>query len=622
MQNKELIIRLDKNTSERQGDKETSIIRKAYLLAEKDAKEKGTQKKLEQKARVAKKLFDLGFDNTTIATSIIKDLTKKTKTTTGIKEALGKEIEQITTDYNKIEEIEKNNFGKIENSQLSTVILASSTDLRTLFIKLAARIDALQNPSELTKKELAKKAEAALEIYAPICQKLGLYEIQGLLEDASLKTLDPKTYENIKKQLGKTREERNKEAEEAIKEFTELAKKEKKKVTVQGRAKNIYSINEKMKKQGKELKEITDLLGVRYICETVRECYEMLGVVHSEFKTTPNQFTDYIANPKKNGYRSIHTAVEWKGKPLEVQIRTWEMHYEGETGLASHWQYKEYTKDKFFDQKLTMAKQLVEWHKTSREEGNLTHNLKMGFGQNKIFTFTPKRQVIVLPEGSSPIDFAYAIHSDLGNKCQKAKVNGKTVPLSQKLENGDTIEITPGKHLEVKRPWLTIAKSHKAQAKIRQKLGIASPTKKETKENKQPLTSDKTVRIAKCCNPLPGDKIIGIRTTKRKISVHRKICHNAENTPKEKKVNVEWGLAEKDYLVGIKIKARESPGLLPTILKIIGTENTTINSTDTKINKNNLLQCKFNVKIKNMTQLENMIEKIRNLPTVYEADRE
>ncbi len=354
----------------------------------------------------------------------------------------------------------------------------------------------------------------------------------------------------------------------------------------------------------------------------MRECYEILGIAHSEYRTVPNQFTDYIANPKKNGYRSIHTAVEWNNQPLEIQIRTREMHYECETGLASHWQYKHYAKDDFFDKRLSWAKQLVEWHRTARDSRNLAHSLKMGFGQNKIFVFTPKQKVIVLPEGGSPIDFAFAIHSDLGVKCHKAKVNGKIVPLSHKLENADTVEIITSNQLQLKRAWLNLVKSSKAQAKIKQKLGIKSAKKVVLEKKDERLTSDKNIRIAKCCNPVPGDEIIGVRTTKRKISVHRAECGNALRILKERRMEVKWDLAEKDYIVGIKVLARDSPGLLPAILKIISGTKVSIISTDAKTNRNNILQSKFNIKIKNIEQLENIIKKISALPTVFETGRD
>jgi GTP pyrophosphokinase len=591
------------------GGKTDALIEKAYRLAEKEGKGR-----LLHALRVAESLSEMGFDNTTIAAGLVHDIKEKEE----IGKALGEELAGITKEYPKIEEIEKKNIGKISPNILSTVILATAKDLRTIFVRLAARLDVLQNQDPTP-----EEADTTISIYAPICQKLGLYEMQGLLEDNALKIKNPGLYRSIAKGLGKTREERKQEAEQAIDEFSNLMKKEEKQVSVQGRAKSIYSIYKKIEEQGKPFEEIYDILGIRIICDSIKECYEIVGIIHSEYKPVPNQFKDYIATPKKNGYRSIHTIIEWNQKPLEVQIRTWEMHYENETGLASHWQYKQYAKDKFFDTRLAWAKQLVEWHRDAQDKGSLAHSLKMHFDKNRIFVFTPKNEVVVLPENASPIDFAFAIHSDLGKKCQKAKVNGKIVPLSHHLENGDVVEIGPGKNVEVKRQWLTFAKSQKAQTKIKQVLGIKIPFKKTVEEKKHSTqTEDKNVRIAKCCNPVPGDEIVGIRTTKRKISVHRKNCKNAEKAGSSKKISVEWGLAGKDYIVGVRVRAKESPGLLPAILKAISGNKVAIESTDAKKTKNDILDCRFNLKIKNLEQLDKIIEKIRALPPVFNAERE
>ncbi len=337
----------------------------------------------------------------------------------------------------------------------------------------------------------------------------------------------------------------------------------------------------------------------------------------------PKQFSDYIANPKKNGYRSIHTAVVWNQQPLEVQIRTWEMHYESETGVGSHWQYKQYAKDRFFDKRLSWAKQVVEWHRNARDSVDLVHSLKMGFGKNNIFVFTPKHDVIVLPEDSTPIDFAFAIHSDLGQRCLKAKVNGNIVHLSHELDNADVVDIVPSKDIMVKRQWLSFAKSHKALTKIKQKLGIKVPKRKILSKKKAGiLTSDKNVRIAKCCNPVPGEEVVGVKTTKRKISVHRAGCGNIDRIASGKRIRIKWDLAEKDYVVGIRVKARDNPGLLPAILKIISGSKVAITSTDTKTTKGNILQCNFNVKIRNMRRLESIIGKINSLPNVFQVERE
>jgi len=620
------VVNLIESAGKRDSGESSRAIPKAFALAEEEFGRLGKQgqKNLEHSVRVAKTLFDLGFDNTTIAAGLVHDIEAKAGTPKEkVALKLGGEIEKIVTECAKIRQIEAKNLGTIGFETLSTVILATAGDIRAIFIKFATRLDTLQGNTGLSKKKLAERAAGALEIYAPLCQKLGLYEMEGLLEDYSLKINQPKTYNSISKLLGKSKAERKAELGKAIEEFSALVSKEKGNVSVQGRVKGIYSIQRKMETQGKSFDEICDLLGVRMVCDSIRECYELLGIVHSEYKIVPNRFADYIANPKKNGYRSIHTAIFWNGKPLEVQIRTREMHYENETGLASHWQYKRYASDRFFDKRLSWAKQLVEWHRSAQGTKNLAHSLRMGFGKNMIFVFTPKHQVVVLPEGATPIDFAFAIHSDLGHKCLKAKVNDKIVTLNHGLDNADKIEIITAKQPQTKRQWLSITKSRKAQGKIRQKLGIKVPKKKLLPEKgDQPIASDKNTRIAKCCNPVPGDEIVGVRTTKRKVSVHRAHCANTVRVPRDRKVEIKWGLAEKDYVVGIKVKAKDNPGLLPAILNIIGKNNVAISATDAKTTKNNILQCKFDVRIKNSRQLDEIIGKIALLPGVFEAIRE
>jgi len=304
---------------------------------------------------------------------------------------------------------------------------------------------------------------------------------------------------------------------------------------------------------------------------------------------------------------------------LEVQIRAWEMHYEDESGGAAHWQYKQYEKDKYFDKKLAWAKQLVEWHRKTK--GGLAPGLKMQLGQDNIFVFTPKKQAIVLPEHSTPVDFAFAVHSDLGMKCERAKVNGKIVPLHYELQNTDTVEIMISKKVQVKRHWLNFVKSPKAQAKIRQCLGIKIMGGVKKKPAMLTTTADETVRIAKCCNPLPGDEIIGFRTTKRKTTIHRKECENIKGASGSKLLQVEWDLAKKDYKVDIKVQAKDYAGLLPAILGAFESAKIAINSTNAKVSPNNIATCVFNVKINNIGQLENIIKKIGQLPAVLRVER-
>jgi GTP pyrophosphokinase len=607
----------------RQGNNGASLIEKAYALAERLLTAKDAEwgkKKLEHSLRAAAILSEFGFDEETVAATLLHDVTLfDCAPIERIESAIGKDVALILSEHSKMQQIEQKNFAKIDNGLLSQIILATAHDIRAIFVKIATRLDVLQNPAEFSKEQLNEYATVALNIYPPICHKLGLYDLKGLVEDAAFKALHPKEHQRIKQLVAKKREQRESELAEAIAEFNALMQKEKKDVTIEGRAKYFYAIYKKIVEQNRKFSDIFDLLGVRIICNSIKECYEVLGAVHSNYKLVPNKFSDYIANPKKNGYRSIHTVVQWNKMPLEVQIRTMEMHYEDESGVAAHWQYKQYEKDKYFDKKLAWARQLVEWHRKTK--GSLAPGLKMQLGQNKIFVFTPKKQVIVLPEHSTPVDFAFAVHSDLGMKCERAKVNGKIVPLHYELQNTDVVEIMPSKKVQVKRHWLNFVKSAKAQVKIRQCLGIKIKGRVKKKPAMLTTTADETVRIAKCCNPLPGDEIIGFRTTKRKTTIHRKECENIKGASGGKLLQVEWDLAKKDYNVDITVQAKDYAGLLPAILGAFESAKIAINSTNAKASPNNIATCVFNVKINNIAQLENIIKKIGQLPAVLRVER-
>ncbi|MBN2067400.1 MAG: bifunctional (p)ppGpp synthetase/guanosine-3',5'-bis(diphosphate) 3'-pyrophosphohydrolase [Candidatus Diapherotrites archaeon] len=608
----------------KQANGDAAMLEPACSFASEKLAKKGkewAEKKLEHSLRAASILSEFGFDNATITAAVLHDTTANNLAELGeIESRFGKEVSEILSEFGKIRSIEARNYGRIDNQLLSKIILATAKDIRTIFVKIAVSFDMLQKPEGHPKGNVEKNALIALNIDAPICHKLGLYELKGMLEDASLKTLNPEEYGKIKQLVGKKREDREREVQDAAREFEKLMQKEKQAVTIEGRAKHFYAIHRKMQEQRIPFSEIYDLAGIRVICDSTRQCYEVLGIVHSLYEVIGNKFTDYIANPKKNGYRSIHTVVKWKNALLEVQIRTWEMHYENETGLAAHWQYKNYEKDRLFDKKLTWAKQLLEWQRKQKGKHGVMQGLKMDFGQNKIFVFTPKGEAVVLAEGSTPIDFAFAIHSDLGNRCEKAKANGKFVPLDYRLDNTDVIEIITGAKQQVKRQWLNFVKSSKAVTKIRQRLGI-KPAKKAKKEKQSLTTTDKTVRIARCCNPLPGDEIVGFRTTKRKTTIHRAECPNIKTMPKDKVMRVEWDLAKKDYSVDIKVRVRDSPGLLPQILSIFEKANVSINSTNAKVNPNSTATCTFNVKISSLPQLESLIARIERLPNVFSVER-
>lgn len=567
-------------------------------------------------------LAELNLDEETISAGILHNILDDGKTTeTELAEKFGNQIAVIVKEYNKIKEIESANIEKISNTELSNVLLATITDIRTLFLRFATRIDSLRNIEEFSKKEQLDLAKTTMEIYAPICHKLGVYGIKWELEDLAFKKLQSEIYYKLKEKVGEKRIEREKTIREAIEGLSEKIEKENIHCNIYGRPKHFYGIYKKMLASKKKFSELSDLLAIRIICNSLKECYEILGIVHSQYDYVPQFFDDYISTPKPNGYKSIHTTIKWKGKLIEVQIRTWEMHCNAEDGLAAHWQYKQYEKNPYFDKELSIAKQLVEWQSSRNDSKNLMKFLRVGFEGKKIFVFTPKKEVIVLPENSTPIDFAFAVHSDVGKRCHKAKVNEKIVPLDCKLQNADAIEILTSKIPQVKQQWLYIVRSEKAKTKIKQFLGIREKFKPEKKEHAEEVKIDeKHARMAKCCNPVSGDETIGYKTTKRKITIHRKNCKNIEGAPKKMLVKISLGEKE-SYNVKLKVSALDETGLLPKILNKIVENRAAIISTKTGISPNKTLECMFTIKIKNLMQLQQIIKNIETIPTVHEVER-
>ncbi len=559
--------------------------------------------------------LDLGEENTAIA--LLHNIFDNNKAEESeILEEFGEDILTVLKEYKKLKEIEKANFGKISDADLTNVLLSSVTDARTLFIKIAARMDSLRTINDFPKKEQIEKASSAFNIYVPICHKLGIYALKHELEDLAFKKLQPEEYNKIKGLAKDKKEEREKTINEFIEEISEKIKKSNIPASIYGRVKNFYGIYKKMKNAGKKFSELNDLLGIRIICNSVKECYEILGIIHSNYESSSQYFDDYISSPKPNGYKSIHTTVKWKNKIIEIQLRTWEMHRAAEDGLAAHWQYKQYEKSKYFDKDLSIAKQIVEWQRTSKESKNLTKFLKLGFGGKKVFVFTPKREVIVLPEKSTPIDFAFAVHSDIGKNCSKAKVNNKIVPLDYELQNGETIEIITSKKPQVKRQWLYFTQSEKAKTKIKRILGIKEKFKPQKKNRL--AVQESQIRIAQCCNPVPGDDIVGVKTTKRKIIVHRKNCKNIGNISKT--IDILWNQKE-SHLVKIKVSALDDPGLLAMILTKIAKNGAEITNTNTSISSKNTTSLIFTIKIKNLIQLEKITGDIENIPIISSVER-
>ncbi len=525
-------------------------------------------------------------------------------------------------------EIEEKNADRLDSETLSNIMLGSFTDVRALIVRLARRRETLryidQFPEQpITETRLTPKqvAQSTLDVFAPVCHKLGLYFFKWELEDHAFKILDPAAYERIKKRVNRTREERETEGQQIAQEIQNLLAKDKLEATVLWRVKHFYSIHKKML-SGKPFEKIHDKLAIRIITNTVKKCYETLGTLHGAYVPLVSEFSDYIAKPKPNSYQSIHTVLAKGPVEFEAQIRTWGMHYHAETGLAAHWQYKQYKANRFFDKNLSWAKQLLDWQQSFKNTREFMAEVNKTF-TNRIFVLTPKNHVIVLPAGASVLDFAFAIHSDLGLHCHQAKVNGKTVPLYTKLGNGDHVEVSPAKLSQAKRAWLAHVVSDKALQKIRQFLGMKGESGKTTTPTGPApntiLVSDKS-RMARCCNPVHGDPIVGIRTTKRKIAVHRADCASLSTLPADKRVSIQWGGNKNDYPARLVIEGLDRPELLAEIVQVIAHAHAKIKGSQTR-NARERFSAEISISVSNRDQIDKIVSRLAKLPNVQRVKR-
>ena len=411
-------------------------------------------------------LLELKPGSSTLAAGFLHDVIEDTKIKPDtIRKEFGDDVLTLIEGVSKIERIGLSGSVK-ESENLRKVILAMSKDIRIILIKLADRLHNMRTLKYLPKEKQKKIAKETLDIFSPIAYKLGMYRIKAELDDLSMRFLEPETYQELKDKISQTKEEREKNINDAIELIEKKLKEKKINAKIHGRAKHFYSIINKMKKKSLNFDELHDLLAVRIIVNTVEECYRVLGIIHENFRPIPGAMSDYVANPKPNMYQSLHTDVIWQGKPLEIQIRTWNMHYIAEYGIASHWRYKETDRDKKFDRRIEWLKQILEWQLSEKSSDKFIENFKIDLFQNEIVVFTPKGDPIVLPEESTVIDFAYEIHTDIGNKIARAKVNNIPVPLDRTLEPGDIIEIVTQKNAKPSRSWLQIVKTTKARQNI------------------------------------------------------------------------------------------------------------------------------------------------------------
>ena len=713
---------------------DSKLIRKVYNYAK--AHHEGQLRKsgepyIIHPIAVANILADLELDMEVIAAGLLHDVVEDTPHTyEDIKELFGKDIADLVDGVTKLGKIKYQTKEESQAENLRKMFLAMAKDIRVILIKLADRLHNMRTLKYMPEEKAKYKAKETLEIYGGIAHRIGISKIKWELEDLALKYIDPEGYRELAEKITMKRSQRQEYIDKIVRLLQDKFKEVDIDCEVSGRPKHFYSIYKKMKKKHKTFEEIYDLTAVRIIVNTVKDCYAVLGMVHTMWIPMPGRFKDYIAMPKPNLYQSLHTTVIGPdGEPVEIQIRTHEMHEIAENGIAAHWKYKEGitgSHDAKMEQKLKWLRQMMEWEKDVQDPHEFLDALKDDVFNSQVYVFTPRGDVIELPAGSTPIDFAYRVHTNVGNKCTGAKINGKIVPINYKLQNGEIVEvITSANSPGPSRDWLSIVQTPTARNRIRQWFkkerreenvergtdilekefkrynipyknasiqkfltqvakkfnqpsledliatigygGIATSqvmpkvrdfynkeVNRQEKEKRMQEKEDKIkqnfdeqeyakkrrkkdngitvkgldnilVRFAKCCNPLPGDDIIGYITKGRGVAIHRKDCPNIkldDEFLKNRLVEVEWNNPEKSKFEGeVKIIAIDRVGLLNDVIHIVSMEKLSISGINCRVLKDNTANISLLVEVNDISELKQLMKKIKSIPGVDEVSR-
>ncbi|MGI5920149.1 MAG: RelA/SpoT family protein [Syntrophomonadaceae bacterium] len=698
-----------------------ALIEKAYKYAEMAHKGQtriSGEPYIIHPVEVALILTEIEMDTASICAALLHDVIEDTNMSyLNVEQEFGKEIALIVDGLTKLSRIQFQSREEAQAENLRKMFVAMAKDIRVILIKLA---DRLHNMRTLVYQNERKQKEIALEtleIFVPLAHRLGIFKFKWELEDLSFLYLDPDMYYAIAKRLKAKRREREEYVNTLIEQIRQGLEQIGIKADIAGRPKNIYSIYKKMLKQMKDIDEIYDKIAIRVIVNQVRDCYGVLGIIHTMWKPLPGRFKDYIATPKQNMYQSLHTTLIGKGgEPFEVQIRTWEMHRTAETGIAAHWLYKEGAgaKDKKLDEKLSWLRQILEWQQEVKDTSEFMESLKIDLFDDTVFVFTPKGKVIELPKGSCPVDFAYRVHTEVGHQCIGSRVNGRIVPLEYILGNGDIVEIITSKSSPgPTRDWLSFVKTSSAKSRIKQwfkrekreentikgrdllemelkkrhlnprelmkedklqeignRLGFVEiddlyaalgdgavtsnqvinklqelffhdthvedilpvppsiqgivPKEKETSAIRVKGVDNVAIRLARCCNPLPGDQVMGYITRGRGISVHREDCPNLQNylkTEKDRILEVEWSDEHGVYTVELEVKAFDRSRLTSDVMDVIADTRIHINSIFSRVSKNSFAIINIKLEIKDISKLQAVMERIQKVKDVLEVRR-
>lgn len=706
-------------------DDDMELVRRAYDYAERahaNQVRKSGDPYFSHPCAVAVILTDLMLDASTIAAGLLHDCVEDVEgcTLDVVKDMFGEEVALMVDGVTKLSQL---NFANREEAQAETLrkmILAMAKDIRVVLIKLADRLHNMRTLKWQKPERQKPIARETLDIYAPLAHRLGVYTVKWELEDLSLRYLDPDGYYELVRLVGMKRDEREQLIAQVTQELKGKLTEAGIKCEIDGRPKHFYSIYKKMKSQNKSFDQIMDLIAVRVLVNTTSDCYFVLGMVHNLWPQVMGRFKDYIAMPKANMYQSLHTTVVKEGRPFEVQIRTFEMHRTAEYGIAAHWRYKEGKAADELDSKLAWLRRILDWQGDVKDSATFSEMLKFDLFADEVFVFTPRGDVVSLPKGATPLDFAYRIHSAVGNRCIGAKVNGRIVPLSHQLITGDIVEVmTSNNSRGPSRDWLSIVKTSEAKAKIRawlkkehrddniihgremlereaKKQGfsmsqlsrpeyvetlykrysvqsyddvcamvgfgglstvqvlnrlideykknhkldeppvpVEEPRKDEPPKKPQNSTSSNgvivkgesgmLVRFAKCCSPLPGDRIIGYITRGRGVSVHRADCVSLKDpsVEQDRLIEVEWENPGESgaYDADIRIICYNRTGLLAEMSVLFATMDVPVSAISAHTLKDSTFIFNISLVIKNTQQLNKIMRELNRWPDIIEVSR-
>ena len=574
---------------------------------------------------VATMLVEWQMDTTTICAGLLHDVLEDTPITEHqFQQEFGSEILEIVKGVTKISDISFKDKKEYRAENVRRILFASMKNLRVLFIKLADRLHNMRTLEYLDKNRQKRIAQETLDIYIPVAYKLGFYTIKSEMEDLALRAINEKMYNTLETKM-KKRAGKDKILSVALIKIRRLLNKQQMKARIEGRKKNFYSIYDKMKRKKISFEQVRDVYGIRIIVSNRDDCYRALTLIHGKWKPVPNQFDDHIKTPKPNMYRSLHTEVYIGNQTLEIQIRTEEMHHTAEEGIAAHWAYKKTERDKKFDRRISWIKQIFEWGYTKKSTPKLMEQLKIDLFKNEIYVITPKGDPIPLKEGAVPIDFAYRVHTNVGNHCFQAKINGRIMPLNTPLKSGDICEILTAEKAKPSRTWLNVAQTYSARSKIRATLNLHGKTRREQekKKGKNPLhhienVTEKLLSIAKCCEWYRGDPIVGYKTKNKKLKIHRKDCLMAKTLHPEKLIDLTYRPAKEREKVNIQIEIKDRVGIFSEILDTFSTNNLRIDAINTRTSKQKTY---IVFEVTEEEKVQKLIEELKNIQNILSIEK-